>query len=128
MKILMLLNALLSFIYSPVYEDDDYEIKIEEVEDIKNDIVKVKNNVCEFYFNQNYLFSINNSSYDYLEIDKNLYIGYIENDYLVLKIYDDSAKLLKTIIINDKSFNNTRIKLIKVNDKIYLFSTIINNE
>ena len=73
MKILMLLNALLSFIYSPVYEDDDYEIKIEEVEDIRNDIVKVKNNVCEFYFNQNYLFSINNSSYLLLNNHKNYY-------------------------------------------------------
>ena len=49
MKILLLLlNTLCSFIYSPIYEEDDYDIIIEEKEMIENDYIKTSNNKTSF--------------------------------------------------------------------------------
>ena len=128
MKLLLFLSALFSFIYTPMHEEDDYDIILEEKEVMENDIVKIYGNKTSFYFHQNYLFTIEDSYCDYLVIDKNLYIAYIENDYLMIKTYDDSGKLLKTKKIDNKSFQNSNIKILKSEDKIIIFSSITENE
>ena len=46
----------------------------------------------------------------------------------MIKTYDDSGKLLKTKKINDKSFQNSKIKILKSEDKIIIFSSIKENE
>ena len=127
MKILLFLSMLVSnFIYSPSY-CNDFFISLEERDSIEEKYTTKAGDKISFYYMQNYLFTIDDTSYSCIEDDKDLYIAYVIDDKLYLKIYEDNSKLKKNVVLTKYVYIDCNIKLVKDENNIYLFSTIERN-
>ena len=127
MKILLFLTTLLSsFIYKPIYYND-FLIDLCEVDAISDAYTKQSNNKVSFYYMQNYLFTIDSNYYTYVNDESNLYIAYVLENKLYIKIYEDNSKLKKSLVLTENNYLENYIKIVKVDNKFYLFSTISND-
>ena len=124
MKILLFLTTILSsFIYKPIYYND-FLIELSKTDAISDTYTKQSNNKVSFYYMQNYLFTIDSNYYTYVNDESNLYIAYVLEDKLYIKIYEDNSKLKKSLALTENNYLENYIKIVKVDNKLYLFSTI----
>ena len=127
MKILLFFASILSsFIYNPIYYND-FLIELNEVDSIESKYTKESNNKISFYYMQNYLFTIDTKYYGCVESENYLYISYVDENKLYIKVYEDNSKLKKSIVLNEYNYLENNMKIIKGEDKLYLFLSFIND-
>ena len=127
MKILLLMMSMLNFIYKPTY-DGDFLIDVENKELIEDENIIINNNGnISFYFNSIFLCNIKCANYSYLIDNDYFYITFIDDNNLYIRKYDNNAKIVKNVKFNDSIYTDSKLKIMKNDNSIVLFSTVNDN-
>lgn len=127
MKILLLMMSMLNFIYKPTY-DGDFLIDVDNKELIEDENIIINNNGnISFYFNSIFLCNIKCANYSYLIDNDYFYITFIDDNNLYIRKYDNNAKIVKNVKFNDSIYTDSKLKIMKNDNSIVLFSTVNDN-